>query len=639
MIKNNKKTIITLAAYTVILLVVVAAFVVFVQMRNQSSVTKIYYATRDVESGTVVNTDFQTNYIAQVEVPTSVVKDLEKNGAKPIKSTIQIKSSALTFIPKGTYLSESMFGDIVTTTVMEEYAKTFVNPYYTVLKVSTENSPISGFSEGQKVSIEGTADLSLFSTEDELKSDAGEVYNGILSNKCVVHSLFYNEDLKLANIGVVVELADYPKINYFANYGELKFHEGVLSLWETTNLNVMTELWEKTGFKDSLAHELSSYAIYNDKEGNRIKKFLCYYSSTEYKETPKTYFFDLFADTADNIQAVSFYSPYQNVVISHYNLDGSDGAYMDLTGVNTDRDYNSKTGLFKYNFSDEGIYLIKFYQNIDFNYGTEDEPSWGEKYAIVNEVIFIIEKDTENQTWDTSNIKFNVGIKDTDSAFLGYEITGSVSKPYFDQLKNQTNIYLYALVQLNDALSKNIDEIDFFIDEEFEIGLFGQTAIKNVLFTDGIISFNLFKFKETAKYYKRPNKDQKLTICNYMGIPFKEDYKFFDEMSEETAEELIKELKGIIESSLDYKTISCVQYKYDTETKAFIEGEKENIPLILHLVASIWTNQLNINEYKDKEGNFYDLSVAFVLDDEEKIQTKINICPMVVENQSDVEEE
>lgn len=116
-----------------------------------------------------------------------------------------------------------MFEDIVTTTIIEEYSKTFTNTYYPVLSVSTENSPISGFLEGQKVSIKGTADL----------------------------SLFFNEDLKLANIGVVVELADCPKVNYFANYGELKFHEGILSLWETTNLNVMIELWEKTGCKET----------------------------------------------------------------------------------------------------------------------------------------------------------------------------------------------------------------------------------------------------------------------------------------------------------------------------------------------------------------------------------------------------
>lgn len=184
MIKNNKRTIISLLAYTGILIAVIVTFVFVMQVKNSNSVTEIYYATRDIEAGKNVDSAFEMNYIAKIEVPKSVVSDMEKNGAKPIVTTTQLKNSTLSAIPKGTYLIEAMFGDVVTTTIMEGYQKNgYINPYYAVLSVDKTNSPISGFSEGQKISIEGTVALQNVSYDEEFKDVSNEVYTGILTKR------------------------------------------------------------------------------------------------------------------------------------------------------------------------------------------------------------------------------------------------------------------------------------------------------------------------------------------------------------------------------------------------------------------------------------------------------------------------
>ena len=161
MVKKNKKTVFMILAYVGILIGIVLAFVFIMQTRNSNSVVEVYYATRNIDAGMEIDSTFEMNYLAKTEISKAVAEDIEAHGGKPVYSKNQLKSSASTSIPKGTILLESMFGDVINVSFTEKYTKEygFANPYYTVLEVDTNNSPISGFEQDQRLSIEGTVDL------------------------------------------------------------------------------------------------------------------------------------------------------------------------------------------------------------------------------------------------------------------------------------------------------------------------------------------------------------------------------------------------------------------------------------------------------------------------------------------------
>ena len=408
MIKNNKKTIIALLTYSLILIGAILAFVFVIKTKDANSTIELYFAKDDILGGTLVEENFSTSYLNKTKVHESVYNDIVGYDAKPLKSSNYKKiegQTVLSDIKKGSVILESQFGKIVTLETMDMYKQKygFEEPYYSVLNVDETNATISGFEEGQLISIEGKIDLSVFNKSQEYKEDASEVLNGIICNKCIVHNLVYDTEKKLKKIGVVVELSEYPVINYIETYGSLKFHEGKLALWETTNKIIMENLWEKTGFKDGLAKELTTYLKYENSKGEEIKKNFCAYSNTIYTNTTITNFLDVSADSK-----VSLYTPYKNIIVSHYNFDGSNGKFMDISGSNLEKTFESTTGLYNMNFDSEGLYTISFYENAPYNYGTDEEPDWGQKYSKVNEIKFTIEMSTENQK-ENNTLGLNVG--------------------------------------------------------------------------------------------------------------------------------------------------------------------------------------------------------------------------------------
>lgn len=642
MIKNNKKTILTLLAYTGILVGVIVAFVFFIQMKNTSSVTQIYWSARDISSGTVVDTAFEMNYITKAEVPNSVVDEMKKRGSKPITSISQLtKNSVLQNIPQGVPLVESMFGDIVSVSTMEKYQNDFgfENPYYTVLSVDATNSTVSGFSEGQSISIEGTVDLATVNYDDEFANDSNEVYNGILTNKCVVHGLYENEEGQLTNVGVIVELSDYPTINFFAKYGELKYHDGKLEqTWETTNSKIMTELWEKTGFKDSLAKELSTYAIYNNILENRTKVFLCDYSNSTYKGMADINYLALQADSdASGTQGVSIYTPYKNMVVSHYNLDGTDGINMDLTGVNTTKSYSSKTGLYNFTFTQEGIYDIKFYELTKVNSGTEEEPVYEDVVGVVNEIRFIVEKESIHQTWNTDNISFEVGfdynVKRDKYEYIGFALEGYITKDYFADLKKETLIDLTEKIALNTSLfgtGDKINQIKFFSNNQ-TYGTMGDKDITGIKLVDNsskeTIAFDLFRYSNMGNIYNPVTEIQKMNICYLMGLEFKTDYAFFSSMTKDGADELLSDINKLYSNNQSAltKTFKNLTF-YDEEAGKVATKDNDVLP-ILYIIGSLWSDTFNYATFQALElPDDYNVQVQLVFDDETSLNVELNIC-------------
>lgn len=684
MVKKNKKTLLMILAYIGILAVVVIAFVFIMQARNTSSVVEVYYASRDIAAGSTVDSAFEINYISKTQIPKTVASDMEKHGAKPIYSTSQLKNNALSKIPQGTILVESMFDNIVSDSVMSKYISEygFKNPYYTVLAVDTTNSPIDGFSKDQRLSIEGSVELSTVSWSESFKGDANDSYTGIITNNCVVAGIFTDDDEVVTNIGVVVELADYPTINYFENYGKLKFHDGILdNTWETTNAQIMNKLWEKTGFKDTVAKALSSYIIYYEAQSkDEIKKFVCEYSNTPFYEDDdetimkksKVNFLQATTEPSKtengkiiDTSKVSLYTPYKNFTVTHYDFTGKQGVNMDLAGVNTESSFDSRTGLYNLNFEEEGYYQINFYDKVTYNAGTEESPVMTTKVDLVNQVTFVIEKLDDNTKWDTSSadLVFQYDADQNNNfTFKGYALTGTLSKVYFDALKKEAELELGSPYVLNENIfadTNDLTKINYFFNmDDANANTYliaaGEQKINKIKLVVGDDSYDLFLNTNLGTIYEKPTNSQIYRLCYALGLPYKattaEDaYKFYNCFTKQqlggystSNGTQVEGLLDLLEKRLDETnnlSIACKGLiKYDANTGTSTEETSDvAIPLFNYILGSLWANTFDyakLYELKNSESGIEDLGVsfAFELDD----GTSQTVTPRIIVNKEEI---
>lgn len=665
MIKKNKKTLLVLLAYGAILVGIVLAFVFIMQARNSSAVVEVYYASRQIDAGMTVDSAFEINYISKTQIPKTVATDMEKHGAKPIYTTSQLKNNSVSQIPQGTILVESMFDNIVNESIMAKYSKEygFKNPYYTTLKVDATIAPINGFSQDQKISIEGSVDLSSVSWIEDFSGNSNDSYSGIITNQCVVASLFTDDDENITNIGVVVELSDYPTINYFENYGSLKFHDGILeNTWETTNSQIMTKLWEKTGFKDSIAKELATYIVYYDAENtSETKQFVCEYSNSPYYEDEeetiikksKVNFLQMTNELTKVVDgkevdtsALSLYTPYKNFTITHYGFNGKAGVNMDLAGVNTQTTYNSRTGLYNMNFTEEGYYSINFYDKVEYNAGSDDQPLIQTKVDLVNQIKFVIEKTTENQKWSSDadlTLVYDNDVASSTYTFKELSLNGVLSKKYFEALESEAQIKLGEEFKLNDIVFTSINDlagIKFFTTEKSLVQAGEQNVTQIYLnvgdLNSGGVSYPLFYNSNLGTAYEKATSKQIAELCYYLGLSFKNDYetaypftKYFTKAmlgDSNDTDTLLGKLSERASSPIYTINVSGLS---KLDENGLLTTEKNAIAVAFenYMLGALWTGTFDYAKFAELkeslEGTPIEISLTMVLDDNTTFDTTI----------------
>ena len=632
MTKSNKKIFITILGYISILAVVILLFVTGMAYKSKNDVLTIYRAKAPISRGMEVTTKTADEYFEQVEVSKSSVDTMINGSFTPVFYVGDLSNQkALTDIAKGSFLGKEMFGVLDMNSILDEYRGEgkFINPYYSVLKADKYNAPISSFKVGQKISIEGTVSLSN-STEENLKDDAGEIYNGIITNKCVVHNIIKDENGNITHVGVIVELQDYPTINFIHNYGTLKFHEGVIEeTWETTNNKILNELWEKTGFKDTIAKRLNTYVEYNISDNEKKqKKILAEYNGTEIKENVEysTIHVDLKSD-------ITLYTPYNNMIVSHYNLDGTIGNNMDITGINTHKRFNSRTGLYELKFNEEGIYSFLFFDKIETNYGTEEKPDIRTKIALVNQAHIIVEKENSgNRYIENANIQL---IHDEKSGNTKLDIKASnlVTKDYYNNVLEEAGIDLREKVELGSdiaALSNNISAStkelgkSAFVKQSLNLGTIGTRQISNI-YVNGLPLF------VRGSTYTKLNDDERIELLFNLGLiesdndkeaalkKYKAILDVFDTTTFDSVNKIINELESSKEDRIDVFSKERV-VNTSTKTLRSFQSMNKNV----YLLGRLWFGEdpLKNEEFNKNLFDNFKLEIKVQLDNDEVIEVK-----------------
>ena len=375
MVKSNKKTFILIGVYTVVLLAIAGVFLFMQNTANENATTQIYMTTKVIQAGETVDDTLIANKLKKVEYPKAAVDEITANGGEIVTSTAKIYSLiAVGTIPAGQPVKKQLFEAIAPSVYGDYTNKTFglssgiewrfEAPNYIVLAVNETNTPINGFEKGDEISIEGYQKYLYEILDDEGNTvEAEGTYNGILTNHAVVHSLVFDESGLLTNIGVIVEQKEYPIISTIAKNGQLTFHAGYIKKWETTVEKETSSLLLGSGLTLEKLVETPTLLTYTNLDGERIEEKLSDFTPKVdfVDETMYPTFIQTMNNQADVKYDITFDTPYPAMKIVHYNLDGSSGQYMDATGLNTNKAYNSQTGLFTTTFKEayaEGYYEI-----------------------------------------------------------------------------------------------------------------------------------------------------------------------------------------------------------------------------------------------------------------------------------------
>jgi len=441
MLKNNKKTFIMIGVYTALLLAVVGMFLFFQNTSNKNATTYVYMTTKTIQAGETVDDTLIANKVSKTQLQISSVKEMEEHGAHVVTSPMQISSLiAVGQIPAGHVLTKEFFeaitpeiyGDYTSRTFARGTANEwkFINPDYIILAVNQMNTPINGFAKGEEISIEGYSKFAYDITSEDKTETAEGVYSGVLTNHAVVHNLIYDEKGSLSYIGVIVEQSKYPLISTIAKNGELIFHSGYTEAWETTTNEQYAQLLLGGGIYSHDVIEAPTVLSYTTKDNEYVERIMSDFSKVEdYDATVEMYpsFIRTQAQQVTGKYDVVLTTPYPYMTIIHYNLDGTAGQYMDATGLNTNKSYNSKTGLYTITFTEdyaEGYYEIEF--------GVKDTT---DATTMCQKICFIIEQDDyaiEDSDKLTLNLNYltakdSYGESETDFKNLMDSVTSSAT--------------------------------------------------------------------------------------------------------------------------------------------------------------------------------------------------------------------
>lgn len=451
MFKSNKKIFIMIAVYTVILLGVVGMFLFVQNTKNENAVTSIYITTKTIQAGETVDDTLLASKVKKIDYPVSAVKEIEANGGVIVTSPTQIASLvAVGTIPAGQPLTKALF-EAVTPSVYGDYTnKTyaqgtanewkFTSPDYIILSVEKNSMPINGFTKGDEISIEGYAKYSYDITKEGTEKDedgniksttetiSGE-YSGILTNHVVVHNIVYDDAGNVTYVGVIIEKDKYPLISTIAKSGELIYHSGYTEAWETTSNDQYEQLLLGKGLYLKDVQHLPTKLDYTDTNENVQELTLTEYSETSNANETLYPSFIRTKETSD----ITITSPYGYAQIVHYNLDGTVGQYMDATGLNTSKIYNSKTGLYTYTFNQD----VEGYYEIVFGAKNSDD-----SISLTQKICFVIEQDDYEEENKSDTLTMNLNFVTTDNVSKNYN--GYTQGNIFESIDSYALSYEYS---------------------------------------------------------------------------------------------------------------------------------------------------------------------------------------------------
>lgn len=450
MFKSNKKIFIMIAVYTVILLGVVGMFLFVQNTKSENAVTSIYITTKTIQAGETVDDTLLASKVKKIDYPVSAVKEIEANGGVIVTSPTQIASLvAVGTIPAGQPLTKALF-EAVTPSVYGDYTnKTyaqgtanewkFTSPDYIILSVEKSNMPINGFTKGDEISIEGYAKYSYDITKEGTEKDedrnaksttetiSGE-YNGILTNHAIVHNVVYDDAGNVTYVGVIIEKDKYPLVSTIAKSGELIYHSGYTEAWETTSNDQYEQLLLGKGLYLKDVQHLPTKLNYNNADDVAQELTLTEYSETSNaNETLYPTFI-----RAEKTSNVTIASPYGYAQIVHYNLDGTVGQYMDATGLNTSKIYDSKTGLYTYTFNQD---YAEGYYEIVFGAKNSDD-----SITLTQKVCFVIEQNDYDVETNSDLLTMNLNFVSNDGT-LPSNYTGYTQTNIFDAVDSEKLSY------------------------------------------------------------------------------------------------------------------------------------------------------------------------------------------------------
>lgn len=483
MFKSNKKIFIMIAVYTVILLGVVGMFLFVQNTKNENAVTSIYITTKTIQAGETVDDTLLASKVKKIDYPVSAVKEIEANGGVIVTSPTQIASLvAVGTIPAGQPLTKALF-EAVTPSVYGDYTnKTyaqgtanewkFTNPDYIILSVEKNNVPINGFTKGDEISIEGYAKYSYDITKEGLEEGAKPVtetisgeYSGILTNHAIVHNIVYDDAGNVTYVGVIIEKDKYPLISTIAKSGELIYHSGYTEAWETTSNDQYEQLLLGKGLYLKDVQHLPTKLNYNNADDVTQESTLTEYSETSNaNETLYPTFI-----RAKETSSITIVSPYGYAQIVHYNLDGTVGQYMDATGLNTSKIYDSKTGLYTYTFNQD---YAEGYYEIVFGAKNSDD-----SITLTQKVCFVIEQDDyeeEINKTDTLTMNLNFETIDTTKNDVSKNYNGYTQGNIFDSIDNYALSYENSngIVTVKDGMNTCL---------ESKVGEIGKANYKKII--------------------------------------------------------------------------------------------------------------------------------------------------------------